>query len=686
MTGKSRRHFLKLATASLGTGAILGAMPVAIRKALAIPAASRHGTIEDVEHVIVLMQENRSFDHYFGSLRGVRGYSDPHPIHLPDGKPVWYQPSGKGKAVTPFHLNTKTAGGMVVPSLDHSWKESHDLWKHHDAWITRKTAMTMGYFVREDLPFYYALADAFTICDAYHCSIFGPTNPNRLFLMTGTSGLSAGSSEMQVVRNPEGDTNDGADPDKDTAGFKGFNWTSYAERLEHAGIDWRVYQEYDNFGDNALAYFAQFRGLPTGSSLRKRARSVAPGSTPANAQSSRGEYLIAEMENDIKAGKLPQVSWLVPSSTLSEHPACSSPLYGEIFVSKLLEMLTRYPDVWAKTVLFINYDENDGIFDHMPPQVPALDDGMGKSTIAPEGESYHGVPVGLGPRVPMIVVSPWSKGGFVTSEVFDHTSVIRFMEKRFGVMEPNISPWRRSVCGDLTSAFDFSAPNTAWEVMMPDTAALNHQVETAKRLPLPTPPHTPTPLPKQEAGQRLTRPLTYDLTCEGVCLDTSHFSLRLKNTGTRTACLIVYADGSKAGPWFYTLEAGKMLQDVLPVQHNQYAFTVHGPNGFIRHYHGPAEAPQITISTAFDKTSGQLVVRLQNYGAGTKDLTIRDYYSANAPRHRKLNAGQSVNDQWVIETNDHWYDLEIISEATVWRFAGHCETGRVSRSDPALGR
>lgn len=690
MTGKTRRHFLQFATASLGAGAVIGAMPLAIRKALAVPAASRHGTIEDVSHVIVLMQENRSFDHYYGSLRGVRGFSDPHPILLPGGKSVWHQPAtkasgGKTPFVTPFHLDTRRAGGMVVPSLDHSWKENHDLWKHHDAWIKRKTAMTMGYFTREDLPFYYALADAFTICDAYHCSIFGPTNPNRLFLMTGTSGLSAGSNGMQVVRNPEGDTNDGADPDKDTPSFKAFRWTSYAERLEDAGIDWRIYQEYDNFGDNALAYFAQFRGLPPESRLRKRARHISPGSTPANAQSSRGEFLIAEMEKDIRAGQLPQVSWLVPSSTLSEHPACSSPLYGEIFVTKLLEMLTRYPDVWAKTVLFINYDENDGIFDHMPTPIPPLNDTMGKSTIAADGEKYQGVPVGLGPRVPMLVVSPWSKGGFVTSEVFDHTSVIRFMEKRFGVMEPNISPWRRAVCGDLTSAFDFATPNTTWDVPLPSTAALDQQVVTAKRLPLPHPPHEAGSVPRQEPGQRPSRPLQYDLSCDGDCQRPSQFALRMQNNGTRAACLIVYAEGSKAGPWFYTLEAGKTLQDTLPVSHKNYAFSVHGPNGFIRSYRGEAENCTATVSVTFDVASGQLIVHLQNLSNEAEDFIIRDHYSADAPRHRKLAGGQSVSDQWVIETNDHWYDLEIRTEKMFWRFAGHGETGRISRSDPAIG-
>lgn len=686
MTGKSRRHFLQFATASIGAGAMLGTIPVAIRKALAIPAATHHGTIKDVEHVIVLMQENRSFDHYYGSLRGVRGFSDPHPIRLPNRKSVWQQPAGKSNQITPFHINTKTAGGMVVPSLDHSWKESHDRWKYHDAWIAQKTAMTMGYFTREDLPFYYALADAFTICDAYHCSIFGPTNPNRLFLMTGTSGLSAGHPGSQVVRNPDWDLNDGADPDKDTPSFKSFHWTSYAERLEQADINWRVYQEYDNFGDNALSYFAQFRNLSKGTNLRNRARTISPGSTPANTKTSRGEFLIAEMENDILAGRLPQVSWIVPSSILSEHPACSSPLYGEIFVSKLLDMLTRHPDIWAKTVLFINYDENDGFFDHMPPPVPAINDSMGKTTIPPDGENYYGIPVGLGPRVPMLVVSPWSKGGFVTSEVFDHTSVIRFMEARFGVMEPNISPWRRAVCGDLTTAFDFSTPNATWDLTMPDITALDRQVDDAKQLPLPTPPRTSAPLPRQETGQRLSRPLKYALRCEGACQDASHFSLQMENTGAQAACLIIYADGSKTGPWFYTLEAGKKLQASLPVSHKNYAFTVHGPNGFIRHYQGPAERPSVNVAAAFEKVSGLFEVHLKNQGTATKDIIFKDHYSAGQVQYHKLGSGESVDSKWAIDVNDHWYDLEIQMDDYIWRFAGHGETGRVSRSDPAIGR
>ena len=144
-----------------------------------------------------------------------------------------------------------------MQSLDHFWKKSFQLWKHHDAWIEVKSEMTMGYFTRADIPFYYALADAFTVCDAYHCSIFGPTNPNRLFLFTGTSGLSVGDMDYNaVVNNPPTETNETADPANDSKAFKGYGWTTYAERLQKAGIDWRVYQEFDNYGDNSLAYFA----------------------------------------------------------------------------------------------------------------------------------------------------------------------------------------------------------------------------------------------------------------------------------------------------------------------------------------------------------------------------------------------------------------------------------------------
>ena len=134
--------------------------------------------------------------------------------------------------------------------------------------------------------------------------------------------------------------------------------------------------------------------------------------------------------------------------------------------------LASNPEVWSKTALFITYDENDGYFDHVVPPFPAANAAQGKSTVSVSEEMFGSItspsapassgagPYGLGVRVPMFVLSPWSKGGRVCSEVFDHTSILRFMERRFGVREPNISPWRRTVVGDLTSAFDVSKPSS----------------------------------------------------------------------------------------------------------------------------------------------------------------------------------------------------------------------------------
>ncbi len=198
--GVERRRFLRWAAASAGLAAAGGPGARAIARALALPAEGRTGTIADVEHVVILMQENRSFDHYFGALRGVRGFDDPRPIPLPGGRPVWFSAEGApgtaaaSETLLPFRLNAETTSAQTLQSLDHSWKGSHDKWKHYDAWPAAKGPMTMGHFTRQDIPFYYALADAFTICDGYHCSIFGPTSPNRMYFFTGTSGLAAGQS------------------------------------------------------------------------------------------------------------------------------------------------------------------------------------------------------------------------------------------------------------------------------------------------------------------------------------------------------------------------------------------------------------------------------------------------------------------------------------------------------------
>src|SRR5262249_15353915 len=210
-------------------------------------------------------------------------------------------PNPAGGHVTPFHLDTSATSAQWMKSLDHSWKGSHDRWKHHDAWIAEKTPLTMGYFRRDDVPFYHALADAFTICDAYHCSIFGPTNPNRLFLFSGTNGLAVGNDGLQAIVNPADEPNETAHPAHDSKKFQPFRWTTYADRLRKAGINWRIYQEYDNYGDNGLAYFAQFRDLDPASENYRRARAWPQASTKL--PNLRGDHLVQEFAADVVAGK-----------------------------------------------------------------------------------------------------------------------------------------------------------------------------------------------------------------------------------------------------------------------------------------------------------------------------------------------------------------------------------------------
>ncbi len=676
---QDRRRFLQ--TAALA-GAVL---PFNLREALATPAHYRTGTIQDVEHVVILMQENRSFDHYFGTLRGVRGFGDPRPMTLPTGKPVWYQPAPQHADghIAPFHLDSSATRGQCLESLDHSWKRSQDLWKNHDAWIGVKGPMTMGHFTRSDIPFYHALADAFTICDAYHCSIFGPTNPNRLFLFSGTSGLAAGDDGLQVVMNPPEEKNETADPTFDSPHFKPFTWPTYAERLQAAGVDWRVYQEHDNYGDNGLAYFANFRGHHAQGALGKRARRWAKGSNAGNARASRGEHLTAQFAADVAHNRLPQVSWIVAPYIMCEHPT-ASPGYGEAFVSGLLNALAANPAAWAKTVFILNYDENDGFFDHIPPPVPPIAPGQGKSTVNVAGEIYKGEPVGLGPRVPLLVVSPWTRGGWVNSQLSDHTSVIRFLEARFGVAEPHITPWRRAVCGDLTSLFDFTAAS-ANGTPLPSTANTIAKTDGSCTLHHPEVPLVQA-VPIQEAGTRPARALPYDIAVAGE-IAASSYRLTIRNDGKAGAALTVYAGSPDQGPWYYTVEAGKELADDLVLDSGRYAFSVHGPNGYLREFGGNEGA---MVEAAAHYHEGDMVVRISNRGAAAVNaVTAQNDYQSEPPRTHMIAPGETVETRWRIADSANWYDITVklpADTAYLRRFAGHAETGLASLSDPALGR
>ena len=681
MHAMNRRDFLKSVGSSTATAALLRH---SLARAAALPAIRGAGTIEDVEHIVIFMQENRSFDHYFGHLSGVRGFSDRFPLQLPGDKPVWFQPRmhRPEEAILPFHLDTRRSAAALLEDLDHSWRSQHGAMAsgRFDAWPRNKTDMTMGYFLRADVPFHYALADAFTICDHYFCSIAGPTCPNRTMLWSGSIdpfGLNGGP----LIDN---------DVWPDTRGVEPFTWTTYAERLQRAGITWRVYQEglgdddqhpmSGNFGDNALAYFEPFARAAKESPLHRRAMRAAG---------------VARLKQDVLAGRLPQVSWIVTPAGYSEHPSYP-PAYGAIYIARVLDALTADRDTWGRTVLLLNYDENDGFFDHLVPPQPPTPIHPGISTVSTAGEVHDTVspdhptphtpdqlPYGLGPRVPMLAISPWSKGGYVCSEVFDHTSVIRFLETRFGVQEPNITPWRRAVCGDLTSAFDFTS-HDARHVSLPATSGYWNLIHRESRLPMPVVPNQHEPaLLAQEPGVRPARPLPYALELD---LLGTHDGVRLRfdNRSRVGACCTAYWDGSVGLPRRYTVGAGHRLEDFVRLPRGQRpAMTVYGPNGFVRRIQGEGAAPLAVGATA--EPGGNLRLRLRNPGDRVLVAHVFDEAYGRGGHRIPIGPGKTVDWRCDVRASHHWYDISVSAGRYRWRLAGHIETGEPSYSDPASG-
>ena len=462
-------------------------LPASLEKVLAAPAPPALTSLRQIEHVIFHIQENRSFDHYFGTLRGVRGFDDPTAIKLSTGRSVLYQPDPVNPDAyeLPFHLDTQTTSAAAVSDISHAWTVQHAAWNagKMDGWLPAHRQAdgnvngprTMGYYTRADLPLHYALADAFTICDAYGCSVLGPTHPNRLYAYTGTidpDGLNGGPVLTNAVPQP-------------------FTWTTTAERLQQAGIRWKVYQQADSAG-NALQWFKQFVDAPQSSPLYQNGMQV------------QSDVLQA-FRDDVAADRLPQVSWIAQPGAVREHPP-NLPASGAYFTHQLLDALASNPAVWAKSVVFLTYDENGGFFDHVPPQVAPSGTAGEYVTVSPLPSASGGVagPIGLGFRVPMLVISPWSQGGYVNHDVFDHTSMLRFLETRFGILETNISAWRRQTCGDLTSTLSLRRPApTIWSVArLPSPGdSLQAQYISSQDLPAPSVP-VPQSVPHQEPGTR----------------------------------------------------------------------------------------------------------------------------------------------------------------------------------------
>ncbi|MFV0673857.1 phosphocholine-specific phospholipase C [Variovorax sp. tm] len=736
----SRRKFLT-GTATTGAAALaLSAFPPSIRRALAIPANNKTGTINDVEYIVILMQENRSFDHYFGTLMGVRGFGDRFTIPLPKGMNVWQQADATGNTILPYHLDKTKGNALRSGQTPHDWSDGQNAWDggRNYQWPRYKSTLSMGYYKEAELPYQMALANAFTLCDGYHCSMHAGTNSNRMFAWAGSNGPTGAG--VATVTN---EWDDSYTPPSTT----GYEWTTYPERLQAAGVTWIVYENMrDNFGDNPLTGFKQYRRASEASSKPVNSSGTVPAYDPASDDAGNPLYkgiantmpgtkvdeYLNTFRNDVKNKNLPKVSWIVAPATYSEHPGPSSPVQGAWYIQQVLDALTAVPEVWSKTVLFINFDENDGFFDHYPsPAAPSINpDGTsaGKTTLSSTelAFEYHNFPAppgttkqksyppdgrvfGPGKRVPMYVVSPWSRGGWVNSQAFDHTSVLRFIESRFGVAEPNISPYRRAVCGDLTSAFNFANPNGE---PLPTLAGRNSLDEANQQsklqeyeadgvtkrsaVPLPLDPQ----LPRQATGTRPSRALPYELHVSGRS-DAVKGQMRLifKNSGKAAAVFHVYDKlNLDRLPRRYMVEPGKMLDDTWNAGADNsgfYDLWVLGPNGFHRHFKGDLNrlraggSPDPEVRVCYDVTNGNVSVELLNGASGTAKFTVRaKAYRDDGPWTATVNGGAKAEQAWSLASSGQWYDFAVTCDsdpAFYRRFAGRVETGRHSVSDPAMG-
>ncbi|MER5636448.1 phospholipase C, phosphocholine-specific [Kitasatospora sp. NPDC002227] len=683
MAELSRRKFMAMSASAAAGAAVAGSMTEGASPASAV-ALSTTGTIADAQHIVILMQENRSFDHYFGTLKGVRGFADRSAIQIANGYSVFNQPNGLFSRQYPWAFNPSGASGSTETTaqcngdLSHAWSDQHKAWNggKMDSWVSAKgTVRTLGYLQRADIPFHYALADNWTICDAYHCSTLSATGPNRTFHWSGM---------IDPAGTAGGPAYDGGDE-------SGLRWQTYAEALEAAGVSWKVYQNAaDNFGDNALAYFTQFSSAPAGSALAVKGMGSVPkvtGRTP--------DDIAAAIRSDVLNGTLPQVSWIVADQQSSEHPY-ATPEDGAHFVHMVMDALNADPNVFNSTVMFLNYDENDGFFDHVPPPSPPA---------GTAGEFYSNTAIGLGFRVPMIAISPWSRGGWVNSEVADHTSVLRFLEKWTAAIGkpatcPNISAWRRKVCGDLTGMFDFTSPVYGMPAL-PDTS---QTIGLATCGPMSNPSPAGNALPAQEPGTRPARALPYQPNAN---LDHLEFGsggvmkvwIAMANggaAGATSAHFAAYANAYRSGgPWQYTVDPGGSTSDFFNCGTNfgggPYDLSVIGPNRFLRRFKGDATKAgknvSVTASYANAPTTGQLAVwfALKNSDTSAVTFTITsNNYRTDGPWTYTVQPGATANDYFnAVAYQNGWYDFTVtVSSDTTWsqRFTGHLETGAPSIS------
>jgi phospholipase C len=780
----SRREFLKKAALLTGAVGLPNVIPMSIQQAMAI-SAEPGSTFYDAEHVVFLMQENRSFDHMFGKMRGVRGFNDPRAFTKPDGETVWLQKDNAGNRYAPFHADINKTKITWQGGLPHSWNDQVAARNKgaYDKWVPIKTSMCLAYYDREDIPFYYAMADAFTICDHNFCSSLTGTTPNRLFFWTGTIRPEQNGTSVAAVNNSQ------AESRKDVY----VDWETFPEILEDNNISWKIYQNelwtadlpgdtvddwLGNYGDNALEYVKRYQ-VRLAEYFRKHGDQKTDTKLTAtqvqekyNRLSSKEKNLIDkafatninapddylalspfsyqddtgvpqsmniprndifyQFRKDVDEGKLPSVSWLVAPQRFSDHT--SSPLYGTWYVSEAINILTKNPEVWKKTIFILTYDENDGYFDHMPPYVVpkpgTTDTGMvsGKIDITPDYEMQKDSPIGLGYRIPMIVASPWSMGGYVNSQVFDHTSCLMFLENWLGkktgktIFSPNISSWRRAICGDLTSVFrpePANVPNDDPAMPPPlQQAVVMTDINNAKNKP---PKAKPTPLtpeelktkayiPLQESGTRPACAIPYQLYAECQLNKTGKqleirfetgkgsFGQKISPAGAPFCLYTSQKYQEQSGKiWNYALQASDILTDRIAIDNfkqGRYHLCVTAPNGFFRDFKGSKQDPELNVRCDFErsgllnnKLTGHVELLVENSGSTSMKIKVVDnsyhQHTITASLRPKQKTKLLIN----LTNSSGWYDFTVRVDGNDLfsrQYAGHVETGETSVTDPLM--
>jgi phospholipase C len=825
----TRRDFLQRAILLSSAAGFSGVFPESIQRAFAIDPAPG-SSYNDAEHIVILMQENRSFDHALGMLQGVRGFNDPRALRLANDTPVWLQTNAKGETYAPFRFDIKDTRATWMSYLPHNRWSQVDAWNrgNYDQWLPAKRShkkeyadmpLTMGHYTREDIPFYYALADAFTVCDQNFSGAMTETTPNRSIFWTG------------AVRK-----NDAPYANLSNEDYFGdpVEWPTFPEQLQKNGISWKFYQNelwrefgltqeeiawLSNYGCNILELFAQYnvdkeeryqRHLPqtiafleaevaelekkaaapnapaqTHTDLKDRKEDLArckknvligPGAfarlTPAEQDLHRRALttnvgdpdfhsvaelkyrdgaterdmilpkgdLLHQFREDVQNGKLPTVSWLAAPEKFSDHP--TAPWYGAWYVSEVMDILTKNPEVWKKTIFILTYDENDGYFDHIPPYVAPDPHDSTTGHVSPglespieyaykEAELQHGIseahartgPVGLGYRVPMIVASPWSRGGWVNSQLFEHTSVNQFLEKflnhKFGskVREENISPWRRAISGDLTSIFRRFDGDKPAPLPFIQRNSFAETINNAQFQPPPSDYHalsaeeiasiTQNPagsalLPHQEKGVRPSCALPYQLSVEGaLSADGSSFAIHFRAENTvfgkqaMGAPFNVYTrDGAHLRSGSYTVAAGDSLQESWPLE-DSYHFEVYGPNGFFREFAGGKNDPALAIACEYQTDAanakhltGHIALHCANAGSKPYTIEIIDHAYGAKPVRKQIVPNAKAVVVINLEKSFGWYDFSVKldgADGFAKRYAGRVETGRHSYSDPLMG-